>query len=188
MAPSRQRLLEAGYACIARYGIAKTTIDDVAREASMSRATVYRYFPGGKEQLVGDVIAWEAERFFLNLTTAVADRHGLAARLEAALVFAHQAIEDHAVLQKILDAEPERLMPALTVESAHLLDMIKALLRPELGTIQLAEGIDSERAADWIARMFLSHIGAQGSWDLTDPDAVAELVETQLLAGVIANT
>lgn len=151
----------------------------------MSRATVYRYFPGGKDQLVGDVIAWEAERFFLDLTAAVADHHGLAARLEAALLFAHQAIEDHAVLQKILDAEPERLMPTLTVESAHLLDMIKALLRPELGTVELADGIDSERAADWIARMFLSHIGAQGSWDLTDPASVAALVRTVFLTGVV---
>ena len=154
----------------------------------MSRATVYRYFPGGKEQLVGDVIAWEAERFFTDLTAAVAHRHGLAARLEAALLFAHRAVEDHAVLQKILDAEPERLMPKLTVESAHLLDMIKALLRPELGTVELAEGLDDERAADWIARMFLSHIGAPGSWDLTDETAVAALVETQFLAGVTKDT
>ena len=150
----------------------------------MSRATVYRYFPGGKEQLVGDVVAWEAERFFRNLTAAVADRHGLAARLEAALQFAHTAIEDHAVLQKILDAEPERLMPKLTVESAHLLDMIKALLLPELGTVQLADGVAPEAAADWIARMFLSHIGAQGSWDLTDEAQVRELVRTEFLTPV----
>ena len=30
--------------CIARYGLAKTTLDDVAREAGCSRATLYRYF------------------------------------------------------------------------------------------------------------------------------------------------
>lgn len=184
MAPSRERLLEAGYACIARYGIGKTTVEDVAREAAMSRATVYRYFPGGKEQLVGEVVAWEAERFFRDLAAAVAGAHGLAARLEAALMFAHQAIEDHAVLQKILQAEPERLMPKLTVESDHLLEMIKAMLLPELTAAELRPGVERERAADWIARMFLSHIGAQGSWDLSDPSVVRRLVATQFLTPV----
>ena len=40
------RLLDATVACIARVGVSKTTLDDVAREAGCSRATLYRYFPG----------------------------------------------------------------------------------------------------------------------------------------------
>ena len=44
--PTEQRLLEATLVCLARHGIAKTTLDDVAREAGVSRATLYRYFPG----------------------------------------------------------------------------------------------------------------------------------------------
>ena len=43
----RERLLQATYACVARWGLAKTTVEDAAREAGVSRATVYRYFPGG---------------------------------------------------------------------------------------------------------------------------------------------
>src|SRR3954471_14382319 len=54
----RDRILEATCACVARYGLAKTTVEDAAREAGLSRATVYRYFPGGKDQLIAEVIAW----------------------------------------------------------------------------------------------------------------------------------
>ena len=54
-APStEQRLLEATLACLARHGIAKTTLDDVAREAGVARATLYRYFPG-KQALLADI-------------------------------------------------------------------------------------------------------------------------------------
>ncbi len=38
-------ILDAGAACLARYGNEKTSIQDIADTAGMSRATVYRYFP-----------------------------------------------------------------------------------------------------------------------------------------------
>jgi AcrR family transcriptional regulator len=43
----RERLLEAAYECVGRYGLAKTTVEDVVKQSGVSRATVYRVFPGG---------------------------------------------------------------------------------------------------------------------------------------------
>ena len=40
------RVLDGALACVARVGLGKTTLDDVAREAGCARATVYRCFPG----------------------------------------------------------------------------------------------------------------------------------------------
>ena len=42
------RALDALNECVLRWGMAKTTVDDVARTAGISRATLYRLFPGGK--------------------------------------------------------------------------------------------------------------------------------------------
>src|SRR5713101_6867082 len=98
--PVRDRILGATYACIARYGLAKTTMEDAAREAGLSRATVYRHFPGGRDELVREVIVWETARFFLRLADAVTGIKGFADQLEEALLFAHEAIEAHEVLQK----------------------------------------------------------------------------------------
>lgn len=184
--PSRERLLEAAYACVARYGLAKTTMEDVAREAGLSRATVYRYFPHGKEQLVRDVVTWEAGRFFDRLTRAVAHHVELGELLEETLVFAHRAVEEHAVLQKILETEPGRLLPVLTTESGRLIALVKQFLVLAMQRTPLRAGLDADAAADYLARMVLSHIGGQGRWDLTDRVAVRELVRTQLLAGILA--
>ena len=49
----------------------------------------------------------------------------------------------------------------------------------------MARGVDVHEAADFLARMILSYISAPGRWDLDDPDQVAELVESELLAGVV---
>ena len=181
----RERILEAGYACVARYGLAKTTVEDVARAARLSRATLYRHFPGGRDQLMREVIAWETGRFFGRLAEAVAGAPDFARLLEEALVFAHRAVEEHAVLQKVLQTEPERLLPQLTVDIERILVFIRGFLVPYLEREQLAPGVDAEQAADYVARMLLSFIGNQGRWDLTDPSQVSRLVRTELLAGVL---
>jgi AcrR family transcriptional regulator len=181
----RERILEAGYACVARYGLAKTTVEDVARAARLSRATLYRHFPGGRDQLMREVIAWETGRFFGRLAEAVAGAPDFAHLLEEALVFAHRAVEEHAVLQKMLQTEPERLLPQLTVESERILVFIRGFLVPYLEREQLAPGVDAAQAADYVARMLFSFIGNQGRWDLTDPTQVSRLVRTELLAGVL---
>ena len=69
----RERLLQATYDCVARWGLAKTTVEDAAREAGVSRATVYRYFPGGRDELLSAVVGWEFSRFFLRLYEEVSD-------------------------------------------------------------------------------------------------------------------
>jgi AcrR family transcriptional regulator len=183
--PARERILEATYDCVARYGIAKTTVEDAARQAGVARATVYRHFPGGKDQLIRETVGWEAGRFFDRLATAVGGASSLASLLEELLVFGHRAVEDHAVLQKILETEPELLLPQLTVDSGRLALMIQPFLLPWLAPDDLAPGVSPARAADYLSRMILSLIGAQGSWDLTDREQVRELVRDQLLPGVL---
>src|SRR5438552_4112567 len=126
----RERILEAGYACVARYGLAKTTVEDVARAARLSRATLYRHFPGGRDQLLREVIAWETGRFFGRLAEAVAGAPDFAGLVEEALLFAHRAVEEHEVLRKILRREAEGLLPRLTVESERILVFIRRFLLP----------------------------------------------------------
>ena len=185
--PIRERILEATFSCVARYGLGKTTIEDAAKEAGVSRATVYRYFPGGRDELINEVIRWETARFFIRLAEAVAGARDFAQLLEEALLFAHEAVEEHEVLQKVLETEPERLLPTLTVESDRIRPLISAFLVPHLERERAGRAItvDSAAACEYVARMVLSFIGAPGRWDLTDRAQVATLVRTELLAGVL---
>ncbi|MDQ1368485.1 MAG: hypothetical protein QOF20_838 [Acidimicrobiaceae bacterium] len=181
----RELILEGAYDCIARHGMAKTTVEDVARQAQVSRATVYRYFPGGKDQLLRDTVTWEAARFFGPLAAATAGAADFASMLEEALLFAHRAVGEHAVLQKMLRSEPATLLSRLTIGGDRLVRLIKVWLAPHLAAAQLCPGVTVDGAGDYLARMMLSFIGAQGQWDLDDRSQVAALVRTEFLAGIV---
>jgi AcrR family transcriptional regulator len=185
----RERVLAATYACVARFGMGKTTVDDVVKESGVSRASIYRLFPGGKDQLLRETVGWEMNHFFARLAEAVYDAPDFASLLEEGLVFAHRAIQEHVVLRKVLETEPERLLPLITVEQHRVLDFITAFLLPYLEREQRAgrvrPGVDLETATQYVARLVLSLIGSPGRWDMDDPDQVRVLVREELLGGIL---
>ena len=77
-------------------------------------------------------------RFFARLAEAVYDAPDFASLLEEGLVFAHRAIQEHEVLRKVLETEPERFLPLITVEQHRVLDFISAFLLPYLEREQRA--------------------------------------------------
>ena len=84
--PHRVRIIDGTLACLARHGTAKTTVDDIARQAGVSRATVYRVFPGGRDEILAAVVDTEMARLF----SALGVRLGEAADLAEALVGGHR--------------------------------------------------------------------------------------------------
>jgi AcrR family transcriptional regulator len=185
----RERVLAATYACVARFGMGKTTVEDVVKESGVSRASIYRLFPGGKDQLLRETVGWEMNRFFASLAEAVYDAPDFASLLEGGLVFAHRSIQEHEVLRKVLDTEPERLLPLITVEQHRVLEFITAFLLPYLEREERAgrvrPGVDLQAAADYVARMILSLIGSPGRWDMDDREQVRVLVREELLGGIL---
>ena len=54
-----ERIISAAYDCFERFGIPKTTMEDIARGAKSSRQSVYRYFTG-KEDILDAICCREA--------------------------------------------------------------------------------------------------------------------------------
>ncbi len=180
----RSRLLEGAYACIAEKGLAATSLEDAARAAGVSRATLYRHFPGGREELMRAVISYETLRFFGALAAAVSGAPDLESLLVEGILVAHRSIVQHAVLQKVLETEPDRLLPQLSLESAQILGLMAAFFEAHLAAHDLAAGVEVEQAADYLARLTLSFISSPGAWDLAEPSQVRELVRSEFLAGL----
>jgi len=147
---------------------------------------VYRYFPGGREELISAVVSWQYVLFFTRLYEEVHTAASLEEVLERGLLFARQALLEHEVLQKVLQTEPDVLLPQLTVQASRTVELVGAFLEPYLVRHGLADGVDLAEASQFLARMILSYISSPGHWDLADRGQVATLVRTELLAGVVA--
>jgi AcrR family transcriptional regulator len=188
-AESRERVLAGTYECIARAGIAKTTVENAARASGVSRATIYRLFPGGRDELLRETVAWEMARFFARLGVTLGPTPDFPTFLERALPLAREEVLGHEVLQRVLEHEPERLMPLITVEQHHVIGYLAAYFRPLLAADRdaglLRDGVDLDVAAEYVARMALSLIASPGRHDLEDPAEVRRLVHHELLGGLL---
>jgi AcrR family transcriptional regulator len=186
---ARTRVLRGAYDCIARRGMAKTTIDEVAAASGVSRATIYRLFPGGRDEVLRDTVGREMDRFFVHLGERLGDATDFATFLERALPLARHELLDHEVLQKVLETEPDRLNALITVQQHRVIVSIAAYFKPFLVRDEAAGivrgDVDLDQCAEYVARMSLSLIASPGRHDLTDPAEVTRLVRGELLGGVL---
>ncbi len=171
-------------------GVRGFSLEDVAAAAGVSRTTVYRYFPDGRQQLVEQTATWEIGRFWRRLAEAVADVPDLEDRLVTGLVIGRKLMTRSRVLGSLMDADFLELIAAVQPSEPLIHGVVRDYLRDELER-EVARGnvrddVDTEYAADYLTRMILSWLGSPAGVDLTDEVATREVVRTQLLAGLIA--
>lgn len=171
--------------------MAKTTVDDIAAQSGVSRATIYRLFPGGKDEVLRDTVGREMDRFFLRLGEELGDAADFPEFLERALPLARQELLEHTVLQKVLETEPERLIALITVQQHRVIGAIAAYFEPLLERDREAglvvADVDLAPVAEYVARLSLSLISSPGRHDLTDAAEVRRLVRGELLGGVLVS-
>ena len=183
------RVVEAALACFARWGVAKTTLDDIAREAGCSRATVYRLFPGGKEAVLEAVTGRELVHFFAGLAEELRASAGdLESLLVAGIAFTTRAIRDHAALQFVLAHEPELVLPLVAFDRFdHVLDHAAAFCSPWLEPHIGEEW--APRAGEWLTRMVLSYtLVPSAGFDLAVDDDARRFVRCFIIPGLTSPT
>lgn len=182
----RVRLVDATLRCIARQGLYKTTVDDIAREAGVSRATLYRTFSGGKEAVLAAVVETEVARWCSSLAVAMGEARDLPDVLVAGIVETTRLAAEHPALQYLLEHEPETVLPYLAFgKLGRLLLAASTFAAPFFG--RWLEPEQAARAAEWAARMTLSYfVACSDRVDLADRAQVRHLVDTFMVPGIQA--
>jgi AcrR family transcriptional regulator len=179
------RLVAAALRCVARWGVQKTTLEDVAKEAGCSRATVYRAFPGGKDALFAAVADGELTRIEREVASAVDAAGSLEDALVAAVTALGRHLEGHAAFQFLLAHEPGLVLPHLAF---HELDALLARVRRFGGPLleRHLPPVDAARTAEWVARIVISYTCSPAAGvHLTDDRSVRRLVRAFVLPGLL---
>jgi len=176
------RILDGALACVARVGVAKTTLDDVAREAGCARATVYRSFPG-RQALFGAMVEREVTRLADQLLESAADADSLADAVVAVIRTGARTFHTHPALAFVLAHEPEIVAPQLSFEQGSaLLHVASQLVGPAF--TRFFSDSDAERLGEWMTRLTLSYLcNPSEHVDLDDAAQVRALVDAFVLPG-----
>lgn len=183
------RILAAAVRCVARWGVAKTTLDDIAREAGCSRATVYRVIPGGRDALLEAAGDRELARLFGSLAGALDATASLDDLLITCVHRAAVEVAAHDALQYLLTHEPEHLLPWVAFDGLDPLLVASATFaRPFL--VRHLPDDQADEVAEWLARLLVSYVldPTEHGLDLTRRADAEHLVRTYVLPGVAALT
>jgi AcrR family transcriptional regulator len=180
-----RRVLDATDRCLQRWGRAKVTVDDIAAEAGVSRATLYRMFPGGRDVLFDALRVRRLEEFFTQLRHAVDEALGLEDLLVRAVVYATNELRHDEALAATLAAEPGEALSELTVAGLpRVVRMATVFLTPLLEPY-LAR-TDAARLVDVVSRLVISYFLAPSDHvDLADPESARSFLAAFVLPSFV---
>jgi len=123
-----EQILDAAYELLLAVGMRRLNMADIARSAGVSRATLYRHWPNA-----GSVVGALVTREFAGVTA-----HAFATGTESAraglvngVVATVHSIRVHPLMRKIIDVDPQFLLP-------YLIERRGTSTTQQLGLIELA--------------------------------------------------
>jgi AcrR family transcriptional regulator len=182
-----ERILGAAEACIRRWGIRRFSMNDVAREAGVSRGSVYRYF-ADRDALVQAALEQVAIQRVREAEPAVRAQPTLAAKVAEAAVFVRRLADDEVTLGlHEHPGEPQlaTLRLAGTPEMfERWVDFWIPFLTEARETGEVRASLDLRRASEWIMRILVSLVTVPSvTFDLNDAAQVRSYVEDHLVQG-----
>jgi AcrR family transcriptional regulator len=154
--PVESQILDATRRCLLQYGSAKLSMTDIAREAGVSRATLYNYFPDRKT-LIDGVIRVMIGFVTNDLEVSMASETRFEDKVAAAAVCILEW-RDLEVSSGILS--PIDQATQISISANWVLPMMLSVFRNQVSEAQrqgqIRKGLNVDRAAEWIARIVLS--------------------------------
>ena len=180
---AEERLLDATLEVAAVHGLRRLSVGDVARQAGLSRQTLYKHF-ASRDELVSRTVMREAGRMVELVIAAAALHDEPVASLEAAVLETLHLVRDHPLLDRLLATEPEALLPMLIDGQGAVLGAIRAISQQiiEERVPEVTEA-EAHAAADLLSRMLISY--AVRTPD-RPPEEVARFLSTAIVAGLAA--
>jgi AcrR family transcriptional regulator len=184
VSPTAERILDAAERYVRLVGIQRLSVNEVARQAGVSRGSVYNHFPD-RDALLGAVLERIAARFVAASEPFVSRRRTLAGQVAEAAVFITRHAADPAYALGPQGSEDSLIAAVFAARMGTLMKSWIEFWLPRLADAErrgeLRRGLDHTRAAEWIVRVLLTFALVPGiAVDTDDPDAIRSFVRDHL--------
>lgn len=181
---TRDRLLIAAETCLRLRGIRRTTVIEIAEEAGVSRAGLYRHFPD-KAALLVAALARTDERFWADADARVSAADGIVAQVAEAIAIA-RGHRPGALLLHLREEEPDALGAIVGSGLREMVPGMAAFWHPYLKAARAAGEVRADleiaTAAEWILRIVLSLVTIPGdTFDSDDRASVRGFIDQYVL-------
>jgi len=184
---SYERVVRAAYKCFERYGVERASIEDIAREAGVTRPTVYRYFRS-KVDIVDLISTEESRKVNIEVRKRlVRGRPFEETVTEALLLIVRIAIENPYVRRILAYRELEAVAESSTSEMHKLQrNLWGPMLEHAAERGELANDIDIDEILVWMTltqRMLLTRLESGPLEDTELRRLIRRFIVEPLLAG-----
>jgi AcrR family transcriptional regulator len=181
-------VLDAATRLLASHGLRRWTMEDVAGEAGLGRATVYRRF-ASRDDLVHAALGREVRSFFAAVATAVAGLDTLEDQIVEGFLTGWRAMRN-SVLGELFTGDRAAAVSLLTSSPVLVLARTALVERYQMVTgaaLSEAEAEDAELVAEALVRLGLSFLLIPES--VIDPDSTrAARVALRRLLGPLSRS
>lgn len=178
---AQAHFIDAAEACFERYGVVKTTMEDIAKMAGVSRPTVYRHF-ADRDRLILAVIMRRAGSLIGKAQAFIRRHERFEDQLVEGLLFLVKTGRKDPFVRILVS--PEHLDMAQQVLGATdaVIDLTQAMWEPILAEAaargELNPQLDFREIARWLTHVELILVGR---FDLaTDDDVIRQMLRTFL--------
>ena len=150
----RDPVLDAALAAFLDFGIRRTSMGEIARRAGISPATLYRRY-AAKSDIVMAVGLREASRDIASIDARIDPAAPPVEQLTRLYLEVSRRLHGNRLLIRVLETEPETVLPRLTLEAGPLLDIGRSYLADFLVRLQREGHVppyDVTPVVDWLAR------------------------------------
>ncbi|UQA91819.1 TetR/AcrR family transcriptional regulator [Streptomyces halobius] len=178
-----EKILDAAREQFMTFGLRRSTVDDVAKRAKVSRVTVYRRV-GNKDELVQRVLLREYRHFVSEVDAAVAGLPTMEERMVEGFAAILRLIRGHPLIGGLMRLEPETMLPYLTLESGPSFVAMREYLAAHLRRAQRSEGRaerDPTPVAELMVRITVSFLlNPVSCFELGDDEQAREFARRYL--------
>lgn len=170
------RILDAVERCVDQWGFTKVTIEDVVAESGVSRATLYRIFPGGRDVVFEALRVRRLDEFFSVLTAQVEGAVDLLDVVVRAVGSATRELRADDLLASMLASEPGEALGQLTVEGfPRIVRMATVTLTPYV--TRFVPASTAQRLIDVLSRLTISYfLAPSADVDLGDTEQARDFL------------